>query len=304
MVDQLLYVEAGPSFTPLRFGLLSAAEPVANADVHWRMGIERQQPVCNGAASIFLLPCSPSVTGSPQSPSVTGAPNVGATAFRIYSWAPCSPVGWGNDLVDLEARTTAALTNGEGRVLERAFWTGSVDYNAEGTVYPHLAANTAVSGAPQGAAQVLLQPPAATPAGTTALDPVIALGELEQALAECYGGEGVIHVPRKALAHLDHNYQIHQAGNQLRTISGNVVAGYSGGRYPGPTGAEPAAGNAWFYGTGAVQVYRSPVTDLGLQPADYVGRRDNSTVYVVSRDYLVTFDCCLIAVQANLEGAV
>jgi hypothetical protein len=301
MVDQYAFVEEGPSFTPLRFGLLSVAEPIASAE-RWRMGIERRSPVCDGAASVFLLPCPPS-GGPAVTPTVTGSPNVGANAFRVYAYVPCAPVGWGNDLGELKARSMSALTNGEGRVVESVFWSGAIDFGS-GTVYPHLAANTAVSGSPQGAAQILLQPPAATPAGSSALDPVIALGALEQALAECYGGEGVIHVPRKALAQLDHNYVVHQSGQQLRTLSGNVVAGYSGGRYPGPDGSEPSAGNAWFYGTGAVQVYRSPIVEIGEQPAEFVGRTDNSTVYVVARDYLVTFDCCLIAVQATLEGAV
>jgi len=301
MVDQLALVETGPSFTPLRFGLLSVAEPVTSAE-RWRMGIMRRQPVCDGAASILMLPCPP--TGGPQVvPTVTGSPNIGANSFRAYAHVPCAPVGWGPNLDELKARAQAALTNGEGRVLESVFWTGSLDFGG-GTFYPHLAANAPVSGAPQGAAQVLLQPPAATPVGSTAADPVIQLGELEQALAECYGGEGVIHVPRKALAQLDHDGVIHREGQQLRTISGNLVAGYSGGRYPGPDGSTPSAGNAWFYGTGAVQVYRGPIDEIGEVPAEFIGRVDNSTVYVVARDYLVTFDCCLIAVQATLEGAV
>lgn len=302
MVDAYALIESGPAYTPLRFGLLSAVDQPVTPE-RWRMGLIRQSPVCDGAASASgFLPCAP--TGGPELvPTVTGSPNVAATSFRVYAWAPCAPVGYGNDLEGLKARTMAALTNGEGRVLERVFWTGQLDYSPDAVVYPHLAADTAVSGAPQGAAEILLQPPASTPAGSAAIDPVIALGELEEELGECYGGEGVLHVPRRSLAHLDHLGVVRQVGQQLRTLSGNVVVGYSGGTYPGPDGTEPAAGTAWWYGTGALQVYRGPVQDLGPTPGEFIGRTDNSTVYIVARDYLVTFDCCLVAVHATLEGA-
>ena len=86
-----------------------------------------------------------------------------------------------------------------------------------------------------------------------------------------------------------------------RPLAGNRVAAYSGGLYPGPTGAPPAAGEGWFYATGAVQVLRGPVTDLGRQPGQMVGRDQNEIFYLTYRLYSVTFDCCLGTAQVELE---
>src|SRR5438034_213623 len=59
-----------------------------------------------------------------------------------------------------------------------------------------------------------------------AVDDVEAIGLLEGALASCYPGLGVIHVPRAAIAHLSDSYQLNIKGEKLYTQGGtNVVAG-------------------------------------------------------------------------------
>jgi hypothetical protein len=304
MVDAYELIEAGPAFTPLRFGLLSVVEqPVS--PTHWRLGLVRQPLVCDGADSILALPCI--VTGGPSmAPTVTGAPLVASDPFRVFAWIQCSTVGWGDDLADLKARTQAALTNGEARAVEHMVWTGTPTATGVGggVMYPHLAANTQVLAASQGAAQVEKQPAATVLTAGTAIDVVEAIGLLEGALAGCYGGEGVIHVPRSALAHLQARYVVEQQGQQLRTLGGNMVAAYASNDRMGPDGTTPAAGQGWFYATGAVQVYRSGINERGVVPGEFVGRRDNSTVYLLERTYAVTWDCCLLAAQVQLGGIV
>lgn len=297
MVDRYELIEAGPPFTPLQNGLLDAADLPVNAG-RWKNGLMRAMPVCAPAGSAEMVPCPP-VTGTPFSPTVTGAPLLASDPFWVYAFAPCSPVGYGDDLADLRTRTESALTNGEARAVEHVVWTGQPTNG--GTVHPHLAADGTVDASAMGANTVTRQT-AATGVTSGATATVTALGLLEGALAECYGGQGVIHMPRLALPHFSNLGLLRRDGQQIRTWNGNLVAVYSSGDRHGPDGTEPAAGQTWVYATGAVQVYRSPIMDWGRQPAEFVGIRDNTTLYVAGRVYAVTWDCCHLAAQVNLGG--
>jgi len=300
MVDQYALVEGGPSFTPLRFGLLTAAELPATLPREWTHGTMRVTRVCGPASSTAMIPCSGTpVTGEPTGDGIDVWTE---DVFRVYGWEPCSPVGFGDDLADLKRRAEQRLTDGEARAVERVFWTGHPTDGPATTVYPHLAADAVVSGLPQGAVTPTKQL-AATEVTSSAVTPAEAVALLEGYLGECYGGEGVIHVPRAALALLDNAYVVRREGEQLRTLAGNRVAAYSGGAYPGPDGVAPGAGTGWFYATGAVQVKRGQLQDLGSQPGEIVGREQNTTLYLVYRLYSVTFDCCLAAAEVALEQA-
>lgn len=302
MTNSYTLVETGPAYTPLGFGLFSAATLPTSPD-RWRQGIQRLGLPCFPASSLEAIPC----TGAPP----TGAPSTeevisqASTPFWVYAWIPCAPIGWGPDAIELRQRTQTMLTNGEARAVERVFWTGTLA-NGAGPIYPHLQASADVFADVQGAHRVQLQR-AATTLTSAPTDPVEALGLIEGKLADCYGGEGIIHVPRKALVELDNKAVVHKDGQQLRTLGGNLVAAYSplaaGG---GPTGgAPPASGSPqWFYGTGGAEVYRGPIEDFGVQPGGFIGRAKNETVYVVGRPYLVTFDCCLVAAQTTLGGVI
>lgn len=299
MVDQYVLVESGPSFTPLRFGLFTAADMPMVVPPGFGHGIQRVQPDCGPATTSVVIPCTGApITGTPSGTEVVSV--VGDT-FRVYGWVPCAPVGYGDDLADLRRRAESVLTNGEARAVERTFWSGQTHHG--GTVYPHLADDTELFAAPQGAHRVLRQL-AADEVTTAAVDAVEALSLVEGTLGECYGGEGIIHVPRAALAQLDHFGVVRQVGEQLRTLAGNRVAAYSGGLYPAPDGTTPGAGEGWFYGTGSVQVLRGPIKNTGVSPAEIIGRTDNSTVFATYRDYSISFDCCLVAAQVALGGAL
>lgn len=298
MADHYQLVENGPTFTPLRFGLLSAAQPVDDADPHWQLGTVVLLDACGVPAAVTGGPCS--ATGITKSPTVTGLGASAADPFSVYAWSNCAPVGQGNDLEDLRARTTQLLTNGEGRAIEHVFWTGQA---ANGTVYPHLAADAAVFASPMGAQTVERQSAATTVGAGPPSITHEGLASLEAALAACYGGEGVIHVPAATVAHLSNDGVVKREGSQLRTLMGNIVAVYAPGDRHGPTGVEPAAGQAWMYATGAVSIRRSPIKDRGVMPASFVGRQDNSTVYVVERTYVIDWDCCHFATQVQIPGA-
>jgi len=297
-VPDLFVLVDGPGYTPLPYGLLSVAPPITEPDAHWVQGVQWQPEVCRDALSLTAL-C---VTGvGPSGTPVSGMPIVAAQSFRVYSLIECAPVGQGNDAGRLRARADAALTNGEARAVEHVFWTGNA---ANGTVLPHLAEDTAVFGNSQGAATVQLQSAATVLGGGTALDVVEAFGSIEGALAACYGGVGVLHVPRAAVPHLANKNLCYIQGGQLRTYNGNLVAAYSPGDRAGPTGADPAAGQAWMYATGQVVLRRGQIVHVGETVPDFLDRTDNTLSYMAYRYYSVGWECCHYAVNVSLGGDI
>jgi hypothetical protein len=286
-----------PVFTPAGYGLLSVAEPASDAaDTHWRNGVQFQPTYC-GVALDTAAVC---VTGGVSKSALpNGIPIRGADPFGVYAWLDCSPVGYSPD--QWRDMTTRALTNNEAAKVERVFWTGAVQ---GGTVYPHLAANTAVSEGTSGVGQVVSLQTAASVVVTGAVDVVEAVGLLEGAMAGCYGGTPVIHVPRKAVAMLAAWGLVVRDGPRLRTPAGSLLAAGLGYPGTGPDGTDPAAGTGWLYATGAVKYWRSPVELTGQNPADWVGRAKNDQTLIAERTYVVGWDCCHFAVPVSLGGDI
>lgn len=290
------YVKA-PTVTPLPYGLMSVVQmPTDDPDkVHWRNGVMYQPDACEASES--TVGQCPVVTGFGKDPTTDGVQAKGAEPFTVYSSITCSPVG--NFWEEAEARTVAALTNGEARAVEGVFWTGRVEAPAGTIIYPHLAAATEVF---DGTGEVLLQP-AATVIVTGMVDVVEAIGLLESRLAECYGGVGVIHAPRAALAHLSANFLIEKSGQQIRTVGGTPIA--FGGGYPGssPTGASLPYGEVWFYVTGAISLRRSGITVTSNRVQGL--RRDVNTLQLFAeRTYAIGWDCCLFGLPVSLGGII
>lgn len=277
-----------PAFTTLPYGLWDAAQKPA-APSHWRQGvtwIER----CPTGDTTYDECLTVTGTGAPPEPAAKTS-NVdqtfrGATPFTVYAEFECSPVGVG------EAATVAetALARVEARQVEEAFWTGVA--GAQPVVFPHLAADAEVLDGQN----IVLQPTAS--ACVTGADVAHGLGELEQCLADCYAGQGVIHVPRHALPTLSAWNLVHEDGGRLLTTGGNLVVvggGYTGS---GPDGADPAAGTAWIYATGAVFAYRSSVFLTQLR--DSLDRSENTVRMLAERTYLLGHECCLLAAHIEL----
>jgi hypothetical protein len=284
-----------PSFAPSPYGLLSVVQARWDEpDRHWQSGVQ-WQPLC-GAAGTTYDPCM-AVTGSGGVPPIPDPKTAGftdeargATPFTVYAGFSCSPAAWADRAQEMAEQ---ALTRLESWAVERSFWTGQA--GSQGVTFPHLAADAEV----RDVYGLLLQD-AATPVTGSVLDIVEALGRVEQALADCYNGVGVIHVPAALGPALDSNGLAHKVGAQLRTLNGNLVALGSG--YPGtaPDGTAPAAGSAWIYGTGAVFAYRGPVMSA---PRDSIVNRSNNSVFgLAERTYVLGYDCCLVAALASTGG--
>jgi len=280
-------VAASP-FAPHRFGLLSVADQPPTPDTYWRLGIQTQPNPCDEAGSTVDR-CPVVSSSGPKSATSDGFPSWGADPFTVFAQIPCSPAGsW----EAIEQRTVDALTHGEGRAVERFVWTGATTVTGA-SVNPHLAEDAIEFDSAGNIVQTAATVVTGAPAGT-----VGALSALEGALGECYGGEGVIHVPMAAIPFLADHAQLVRDGDRLRTWNGNRVAVYASNNRHGPTGAVPAAGTFWWYATGAVSLRRSQV-ERASSVAEALDRSNNTQLYIAERTYVVNWDCCHLAVQVT-----
>lgn len=293
-----------PSFDPRDFGLLSVVQArYDEPDAHWRNGVIWQD-ICGLGSSTFdpfcLTTSSIPVSGAPPAAKADNIDwnTYGATPFTVFAEVDCSPVGYSQE--EQRARAVDALTRTEAYQVEYAFWTGNAGGSAN-EVYPHLAASSAVQDTTL--LPVLNLQCAATPVtGSTVLDMVEGLGRIEAALAACYQGKGVIHVPVLLATQMFQWGLVQASGAQLRTKTGNLVA--IGGGYPGtgPTGA--AISNAlWIYATGPVFAYRSEAFTFKF--AEQLDRTTNTLKTIVERTYVLGYSCCCLpAVPISVGGDI
>lgn len=284
-----------PTFSPSPYGLLSTVQArYDETDVHWRTGVQ-WQPLCGDPNSTYDACLAVTGTGgAPPTPTtktvgVDDEPR-GGTPFTVYTEFECSPAVFAERA---KQQAEEALTRLESWQVERTFWAGVA--GAQTVAYPHLAANSVV----RDAYGVLLQT-AATEVTGVALDIVEALGQVEQALADCYNGIGVIHIPAILGPALSAQSLVAKQGPTLRTLNGNLVVLGSG--YPGtsPAGAAPSAGTTWIYATGAVFAYRSGVEVTPMTST--INRSTNTVRAIAERTYVLGWDCCHIAALVSTGG--
>jgi hypothetical protein len=262
------------------------------------MGIEFE-PLCGNEPGVVINPClSPLVSGAALTKDTTADRGVrGAYPFTVTTSIDCGVVG---HYSTVESDTAELLRRHEQRIVEGIFWTGDAPNTAQ-AIYPHLAASSEVSDD-----GVILQPDATELTGG---DIVEALAQVESELAECYGGQGVIHMTyATAMAALDHmliqRVPVGPGGRAaLQTVAGgNWVAVGSGYTGSAPAGTAPSAGTAWMYATGAIFYYRSDIRSTS-RPSEAVVRSINDIVYIAERTYVVAWDCCLIGAPVTLSAA-
>lgn len=288
-------VVPAPAFTPSQYGLLSVARDMTGEfNTHWAAGIT-YQPLCAGTASTFdecLVVTGVGASPEPAAKTATfTSQRRGATPFTVISRKDCSAPTFWNDAPDEVAE---ALTEGEGWQVERAFWTGTIDSQV-GISHPHLAANAAL------VVDLDTLQTAATVVTGNAVDIVQGLGLLEQALANCYQGQGVIHVPASLGSAMAAWGLIHIEGGRYVTENGNLVSlgrGYTGSS---PAGAS-VTGTQWMYATGAVFYARSPLR--AFSQVEGFDRASNTLDQLAERTYVVGWDCCHLAIPIDLTATV
>lgn len=287
---------AAPAFTPLPYGLLTAlADRVRTPrDPHWEAGVQWES-LCAGASTTFdecfAITGSAGLDVAPPGERLATADydRRGATSFTVYAEVDCSAPGFWDRA---EADATTVLTQAEQWQVERALWTGQSANRL--VVYPHLAEDAELVDG-----DVTLQT-AATVVVTGTYDVVEGLGRLQGALADCYDGVGVIHVPRTLEPALTEAGLIVRVGDRYLTTQGHIVvlgAGYTGSSPAGVTSSSAA----YVYATGAVVIYRSPAR---LTTGELFDRSVNAAKVMIERTYVVGWECCHLAVNVSLGGTI
>lgn len=291
---------APPNVTPLPFGLLSVAQLVPDGDPHWRAGTWFQPDACHPAKSVDASCPNPALDFT-KTPTTVGIVAKGADAFTVYSYIDCSPAG---NFDEYDRRTRRALELGAPRAIEQVFWTGKVASPAVtgASIFPHLAANGQVFDA---TGRIRLQTAAivVTGSGASGVANGIteAVGLLEEAMGNCYGGVPTIHIPRRGLSHLTSHFFVNTSGSFINMPSGTLVNAGGGNPNVGPDGSTPPAGQIWLYATGAVQYRRSEME--ATSTLNEAIRRDvNSMRYVMEQTYQFNWDCCHFAVLVDVTG--
>jgi hypothetical protein len=196
---------------------------------------------------------------------------VSGKPFMLYDGAACYPHS-GRTEVELTDLAEANLIAGEQRKLEAKFFE---QLRAQATVVP-------------------------PPDGQLVFDFCLAVGVLDDLIANTYGGIGVMHTQRFMIAPATSSYLTRRDGGRLLDPADNLWAfgtGYSrqGPPLPGDADNNAPAGQVWIYGTGPVVLRRSDI-----QTHATFGVRDNERRALAERSYVLTADCPALAVLATI----
>lgn len=277
-----------PVFTSLPFGLWDAVQK-PQAPSHWQNGITWVER-CPEGDTTYDECISVTGTGAPPEPP-TKTDNVaqvfrGATPITIYARFDCSPVGIG----EAEQAAQEALSRVENTRLEESFWTGVV--GGQVAAFPHLAANAEVDDDQS----ILLQ--SAASVCVTGTDVARGLGELEDCLADCESGHGIIHIPPEALpTFFAWNLAIRR-DNGLFTPAGHQIVVGTGYPGTGPDGSAAPAGSTWIYATGPMFGYRGGVRFTTARES--FDRAENTLQMLAERTYVLGWQCCHFAALIQL----
>lgn len=263
-----------------RYGIFNVATGPLPLERHARGGgLQYQLSVCN-------LPLGYEVECQEEHGTKTitnGITTVTGDPFIVYSAIQCDTVGlvnWGPERVN--QFLYEQLVAGEQATVESIF-----SQQAFGQA-PGLQGNASVQNlgvAPNGI--------------------VRAVAMLEDWLYGRYGLPGVIHAPMQAAPYFKGAHLIEMqatgAGNAWVTEVGTKV---SFGNYAGigPTGQGETGDTTWLYITGQVAIWRTPDNDLFVPPyGQVINRSTNVLTIVMEREYVMTFDCYVAAVQVTLD---
>jgi len=253
-------VEA-PAAVPYRFGLFSQVTPRtselsgAGVDEHWRLGVQWMSQAC-ADARLTTGPCIDSEV-DPLTPD--DYCNVAKyDPFTVYAYNNDDVPGFSMD--EDVANAVARLTNGEQEAAEEQVW--DLATAAIGMDVVDLSAYPLWYG----------------------------LGYVEQALAEAYGGQGVIHMNRLTATMLADQLRIE--GGRLFTLLGTPVV--AGGGYEKIGETSPTEG--LIYGTGPLVMYRGDIDTR--QTA--IDKSTNQASIIAQRDYVIGWDCVVVGAEVSL----
>lgn len=260
-------VEAIPG-TPLPHGLLTAAKVLDAVDEHELNGVVWQPMSCAQAHTTFVCPPS---GPPPAAKTFTNSGRAYGPAVTVYYGRTCPPIGESFD--DAVAYAKAGLAIGEQFALEKWVW--------DNLFVPDGVDQTIVPG--------------------TAMSIQEGLGVLESALAQSYGGVGIIHIPMIASAPVGSDGHLLINGAYITTWAGNLVSFGAGYSNTAPTsGAAAPAHNAWIYATGPVILRREKPTTLPTMDNSAINVTINDRNILAERTWTVQVECVIEAVLVDL----
>lgn len=272
-------------------GLYAVAPPqlgpvVGGSERRWENGVEYQSEIC-AQTNVWAVTCGTDPERADKTFDQTFA-MVEGTPFVSYLGVQCALPG--HTLEEYEASVRNALDLCEQRTIERTFWTGDMGND------PHLA---------NGVFDAITNPDGVhvlDASDVTAVSVVDGIAALEEWLGDNYCGTGILHAPRRVAPYAAAQYQIEGSNPRLSTALGThwaFGAGYSANT--GPDGSEAAAGTAWMYATGQVNIWRSPIW---MQPGvleQAFNRRSNDVELLAERAFVITLECAVAAVRVTLD---
>ena len=267
-----MMVDGAPRLA-LSYGLFTVLTPRPEGDGRWQNGIE-WEPLSCGPVSGFGAWCPTDDNGDPIEQvgipkGFNTNPALGeASPFGVYASYNCSPVG--RSIEEGAIRARAILAAREEAMVERTLWNGTLGNT------PNL----------QDDAEDI------TPTPGTAVDPVEAIGLLEEFNGQNYGSQGIIHLTRRGATAAIGAYVVFREGARLVTGLGTPVV--AGAGYPGtsPAGAAADPGESWGYVSPALIGYRSEVFEPSNRQGDLLDRGINQLMAMAERSYVIGYDPC------------
>lgn len=274
-------------------GLLDNVVWITPTTDHWKGGIQ-----FDADCAFTNITISPCISGAPVQIATKASTwdhvTRGARAFTVFGKSNCTPGGsdWWTTGRD---RSLRALSNNGFMSVEATFWTGATN-NAPAVIYPNLTSPGPVF---DETGRIMLQQAAITITGV--VDIVEALDRLEARFADCYPGEGWLHVPIDLINALCARYLVQYRNGRLYTWAGNRVIVGKG--YPsniGPGGVAPVAGSTWMYMTSPVFGLRG--TPVSFDPVESFTRSVNTVEFIAEQTFLLAWHCCVVGVNVTLGG--
>lgn len=279
-----------PQPQPPRVGLLASARvenfsasPAAASDTdpvtRWEAGFAwAPENVCTGGG--VADPC-----GTDALTATVALTSQEYQPVLLWKADRCSTTDRTRDRVGRARRALTACTS---KLLASEFWEGTLAM-AKGFPNRFLAdplANTLTNGAVSEAS---------------------AIACLEEGLAACSCGTGMIHVTPGMMIRIADHHLVERFGNTFRTPNDTLVvadAGYTG---TGPEGQAALDGSVWAYATDMVDVRLGPIVVFpSANPDDAAAMTigtapDNLLTYRAQRLAAATWDgCCHLAVEVDI----
>lgn len=281
------FLVPAPVPIPQKYGLIDAVQFINEDDPHWETGVTWENKYCVNTDT--TLPDCPAGT-QPAKHHDRGLTFGFSDPFTVYGHFKCSNVGRpAQEAFDI---ATARLEYNEHRSVESTFWTGTTDV---GIVHPSLAVGDPAAG---------IAPVDLTPGGG-AVDAVSALFLLENGLAQCSPGLGLIHVQYGFLNYLAYHRLVHLEtepdGKECyyTKLGQKVIAGVG---YPGsgPSNVAALTGETWLFASSQIGAIKSEVFLTPDLPKEAINRNLNDITVFAERIWSLEISCCLFAVRAQL----